>query len=163
MKSELLFLFETHQVSSSKCICSMRVATGSCLCTLAPIRQMSLTRWDCIISASRRSWVGVPMNAGLLLGGRLGRVPEGTCGETTAFPFKRRNGSSNPHFQIKHEANWPHGCVLTWKVMFWLAMLRVTAACSAWTPFTDATLSTAVGEAFVLPSVNSNLWEQSLY
>lgn len=107
MKSELLFLFETHQVSSSKCICSMRVATGSCLCTLAPIRQMSLTRWDCIISASRQSWVGVPMNAGLLLDGRFGRVPEGTCGETTAFPFKGRNGSSNPHLQIKHKANWP--------------------------------------------------------
>lgn len=107
MKSELLFVFETHQLSSSKCICSMRVATGSCLCTLAPIRQMSLTRWDCIISASRRSWVGVPMNAGLLLGGRIGRVPEGTCGETTAFPLEGRNGSSNKHFQIKHKVNLP--------------------------------------------------------
>ena len=46
--------------------------------TLAPIRHMSFTMCDCIISASSWEWLGVLMKVGLLLGARGSLVPAGT-------------------------------------------------------------------------------------
>ena len=50
--------------------------------TLAPIRHMSFTMWDCIISDSSWEWLGVLMKLGLLFGGRGSLVPAGTCRTT---------------------------------------------------------------------------------
>ncbi len=73
------------------------------LATLAPIRHMSLTMCDCIISAISWEWLGVLMKVGLLLGGRSSLVPAGTCfvwlrqemamkEQPTASPFYKRYG-----------------------------------------------------------------------
>lgn len=77
-------------VKSSVDVCNpVCCGSGSCLCTLAPMRHMSLTRWDCIISASRRAWVGVLMKDGMLSGGRGGRDPAGTCSISVKMTNKK--------------------------------------------------------------------------
>ena len=65
--------------------------------TLAPIRHMSLTMCDVIISASSWAWLGVLIKAGLLLGGRGSLVPAGTCRTNSNQESNKQNRLKRRH------------------------------------------------------------------